>query len=98
MLSIIDSKTNIYRFKPCPDYKIKTMEPKEKARELVQRFYFSLPNNGGETGICNVHQRWEEGKTCALIAVDEIIRAHIHNEGVRHLKWWQEVKEEIQKL
>jgi hypothetical protein len=40
-----------------------------------------------------------DGYTCyALIAVDEIIKAHIHNEGVRHLKWWQEVKQEIEKL
>ena len=74
------------------------MTPVEKANQLVQRFYLSLPNNGSETGICNVHQRWEEGKKCALIAVDEIIKAHIHNEGVRHLKWWEEVKQEIEKL
>ena len=46
----------------------------EKARELVQRFYISLPNNGSFTGINNVNSRWEEGKKCALICVDELIR------------------------
>ena len=40
-----------------------------------------------------------DGYICyAEAAVDEIIKAHIHNEGVRHLKWWQEVKQEIEKL
>lgn len=74
------------------------MTPKEKAQELIQKFYISLPNNGSFTGLCNINQRWEEGKMCALIAVDEIIKAHIHNEGVRHLKWWGEVKQEIETL
>ena len=46
------------------------MTAKEKANQLVQRFYFSLPNNGSQTGINNVHSRWEEGKMCALIAVE----------------------------
>jgi len=74
------------------------MTPQEKAKQLVQRFYFSLPNNGSQTGINSVHDRWAEGKQCALIAVDEIIQAHIHNEGARHMKWWQEVKAEIDKI
>jgi hypothetical protein len=73
------------------------MTKKEKANQLVQRFYLSLPNNGSQTGINSVHDRWAEGKKCALIAVDEIIQAHIHNEGVRHLKWWAEVQTEIEK-
>ena len=40
-----------------------------------------------------------DGYICyAEIAVDEIIKAHIHNEGVRHLQWWAEVKQELEKL
>ena len=78
------------------------MTPKEKAKQLVQRFYFSLPNNGSQTGINNVHQRWDEGKKCALIAVDEIINWHleflfISKESVGH-QYWLEVKQEIEKL
>lgn len=72
------------------------MTPREKAGWLIERFYFSLPNNGSFTGPSNINDRWEEAKKCALICVDEIIKAHIHNEGVRHLKWWAEVKQEIE--
>jgi hypothetical protein len=72
------------------------MTPREKAGWLIERFYFSLPNNGSFTGPSNINDRWEEGKMCALIAVDEIIKAHVHSEGVRHLKWWGEVKQEIE--
>ena len=69
------------------------MTPAEKAKLLVQKFYFSLPNNGGQTGLCNVHQRWEEGKICARIAVDEILDKDGYNND-----YWQEVKQEIEKL
>ena len=71
------------------------MTPKEKARQLVQRFYFSLPNNGGETGINNVHDRWEEGKKCALIAADEVLG---YMGADRGYEFWTSVKEELQKL
>jgi hypothetical protein len=67
------------------------MTPAEKAQDLFNKM-FSIPDGGfGSVGVY-------EAKQCALIAVDEIIKAHIHNEGVRHLKWWQEVKQEIIKL
>ena len=62
------------------------MTPKEKAIELVDQY---LDYIGYNKSLC---------QGCALIAVDEIIKAHIHNEGVRHLKWWEEVKQEIEKL
>jgi hypothetical protein len=60
------------------------MTPKEKAKEL----YFKMHS---QNYIISV-----EAKQCALIAVDEIIkeleRCFIHNE------YWQEVKQEIEKL
>jgi hypothetical protein len=65
------------------------MTSKEKAFELVAKYSRVLPMN--QTTLL-------DHKNCALIAVDEIIKAHIHNEGVRHLKWWQEVKQEIENL
>jgi hypothetical protein len=61
------------------------MTPKEKAKEVLLSYSYIL----NDARIA---------KRCALIAVDEIIKAHIHNEGVRHLKWWEEVKQEINKL
>ena len=74
------------------------MIPKDKAIQLVQRFYFSLPNNGSETGVCNVHQRWDEGKMCALMAADEVLD-HVDMVGDEAaIPYWQEVKQEIEKL
>jgi hypothetical protein len=61
------------------------MTPKEKAQEMLLSYKCIL----NDARIA---------KRCALIAVDEIIKAHVHNEGVRHLKWWEEVKQEIEKL
>ena len=46
------------------------MTPKEKAFQLLTRFYLSLPNNGSFTGLNNINRRWEEAKMCALIAVE----------------------------
>jgi hypothetical protein len=61
------------------------MTPKEKAIELVEDMH-----DAPEVGYN------EHAKQCALIAVDEIIkeleRCFIHNE------YWQEVKQEIEKL
>jgi hypothetical protein len=77
------------------------MTPAEKAKQLVQKFYFSLPNNGGETGVCNVHQRWDEGKICARIAADEIIDAidwHEYETPNKELNYWLDVRKEIEKL
>ena len=76
------------------------MTAKEKADQLIQRFYFSLPNNGSQTGINNVHSRWEEGKMCALIAVDEILDALSYkvSSNFEELKYFEEVKQELEKL
>jgi hypothetical protein len=76
------------------------MTPAEKAKQLVQRFYFSLPNNGGFTGPCNINDRWEEGKKCALIAVDEILNALSYkaSSNFEELKYYTEVKQEIEKI
>ena len=73
------------------------MTPAEKAQQLVQRFYFSLPNNGSQTGINNVHQRWDEGKMCTIMAVDEIMNA-LEENGSWNYDYWNEVKQEIEKI
>jgi hypothetical protein len=74
------------------------MTPAEKARDLVHRFYISLPNNGGFTGINNIHSRWLEGKQCALMAVNEVIDALDQSLIDADIEWWKEVKQEIKEI
>ena len=49
------------------------MTEDKKAKALVNKFYFALPNNGSFEGINSTHRRWEEAKQCALITIDEMI-------------------------
>ena len=66
------------------------MTPKEKAKELVNKYY----------GYYTVHM--SIAKKCALIAVDEILKAvddpdetFLCKDGV---DYWMQVKQEIEKL
>ena len=63
------------------------MTPKEKAEELVGKFYFLV-------------QTKEEQKQCSLIAVDEILNALSYkvSSNFEELKYFEEVKQEIKKL
>lgn len=70
------------------------MTPKEKAEELVNKFRivsygkYSLPTKNN-------------AKKCALIAVNEILEEHRFDDSDyanRKFKFWQEVKQEIEKL
>ena len=74
------------------------MTPKEKAEELLNKF-----NNPDRTNYPYVHN----AQQCALIAVDELVYQWIlidtylgDGQGLLHpnLKYWQEVKQEIEKL
>jgi len=77
------------------------MTPKKKAKELVDKF-----------SLVGLQQR-NEGIQCALIAVDEILELKETQEeyqiqydngewsreiGYRYSKYWQEVKNKIEKL
>jgi hypothetical protein len=63
------------------------MTPKEKAQELVDKFT-----------VIGLQQR-NEGIQCALIAVDEIINVTAGLKGLIHgFQYWEEVKEEIEKI
>jgi hypothetical protein len=69
------------------------MTPKEKARELVEAMAFS----------CRECDYEAKAKQCALITVDEILDLkHIvtlrRNMHEMELEYWQEVKNEINKL
>ena len=71
------------------------MTPKEKAKELVRKFkkYAYYPET--EDDGLFIYEINENGKQCALIAVDEILKIiHTNMED----KYWQEVKQEIEKL
>ena len=71
------------------------MTPKEKAEELVRIFYYNIPND--EMGRDD-----DAAKECALIAVDEILKA-VDNPDETYLmkhsvNYWKEVKKEIENL
>lgn len=63
------------------------MTPKEKAKELVDKFNYY-----------DKHYLMLDAKQCALIAVDEIIKSHTYGLSTELKNYWQEVKQEIYKL
>ncbi len=69
------------------------MTPKEKAKELFDKYNYFLPDA--------IEINKEHLKYCALIAVDEIllIKKEIWDDfHWEYFKYWQEVKQEIEKL
>ena len=78
------------------------MTPKEKAKELYDKFYMAIPNN--EMGLDN-----EASIQCALIAVDEILKSNNDWDLEQNIwcdtgffgdcqMYWIAVKQEIEKL
>lgn len=65
------------------------MKPKEKANELYEKYFHSIPSFNDEGEI-----EHNTAKQCALIAVDEIM----YNCYEVMEPFWQEVKQEINKL
>jgi hypothetical protein len=67
------------------------MTPKEKAKELYDKYEFVYIQN---------YTSKHEVIQCALIAVDEIInsRPAITASQIVYKNYWQEVKQEIEKL
>jgi len=76
------------------------MTPQQKSKDLINSFYYSLPNNGSETGLNSTTERYKEAIQCALIAVDEIINHHSQEQGLYRIDtyYWQQVKSELQSL
>ena len=81
------------------------MTPKEKAEELVDKFYQTTPNEAfinEPYGIATEYKAWEQAKECALIAVNEML----DNDGWSSSqygwdvfkKYFIEVKKEIENL
>ena len=67
------------------------MTPKEKAIELIEKMFSNMPKYlQGKIGS-------ETAKQCALICVDEILETE-SNYYPNEINYWQEVKQEINKL
>lgn len=78
------------------------MIPKEKAKELVDKFT-DIENEYNE------YSDFKQAKQCALITVDEILEnvnyffTELEKDGLPNkfddeIEYWQEVKQEIEKL
>lgn len=75
------------------------MTPIEKAKELVDKFYQTTPNeawyNPPLGSLSMEYKAWEQAKECALICCDEVLG---YMGADRGYSFWQEVKQEIEKL
>lgn len=79
------------------------MTPKEKAEELVNKMYHT-----DDTDYTDYVMTFAHAQQCALIAVDEILETldspPIRTGNESHMLWkatvdyWQQVKQEIEKL
>ena len=63
------------------------MSPKEKAEKLISKMKQSLYSDG-----------MFDAKRCALVAVDEILTINSVDKDVDLSDYWEEVKQEIEKL
>ena len=69
------------------------MTPKEKAIELYNKFYDIA------TVVIDIKIKKYVTKQCALIAVHEILKVvSFYNDTQAEITYWQEVKQEIEKL
>ena len=73
------------------------MSPKEKAEQLVGKCFDTFINDKDEHYVGTA---WELSKQCALIAVDEILNVTAGLNGWidGFQSYWQQVKQEIEKL
>ena len=79
------------------------MTPKEKAKELFDKFYQPIFDIDFGINILHDEKRYEVAKQCALIAVDEIAKCtKYENQKFDNDRfsedYWKEVKQEIEKL
>jgi hypothetical protein len=74
------------------------MDSREKANDLVSRYYYMLPNNGKlNEGINSCDSRYKEAIECAFVAVDEIIKT-FDCTTPQSIEDWEEVNQWIQKI
>ncbi len=70
------------------------MTPKEKAQELFRKFVAPTQQWDDVDGYITDEYN---AKQCALITVDEMLNEYWSHDTSRR-DWWQEVKQEIEKL
>ena len=69
-----------------------TMTPKEKAQELIDKFKHPIRWKMGQEDVL------DRAKQCSLIAVDEVLYYATRHGFIRLVQYWNEVKQEIEKL
>ena len=77
------------------------MTPKEKAKELVDKFENIVPMIDGYYSYQEmIEEHFNKSKQCALIAVDELIieKNKWENGSFYTSKYWDYVKQEIEKM
>jgi hypothetical protein len=73
------------------------------ARNLINKFYYQLPNNGFRNeGLMSCDKRYKEAITCAIVCVDEILdNFGTLTEGKTHYcaysttKHYEQIKQEL---
>lgn len=77
------------------------MTAKEKAKDLISKMnvihYMKLRGKNKNSRGLPISMYDDQIKQCALIAVDEILNEYWSHDTKRR-DWWQEVKQEIEKL
>lgn len=73
------------------------MTPQEKAKEIFDRMY-QVSDELNKYPMC-----FDNAKQCALIAVDEILKTLVDLSNgeftfIYQVQYWQEVKQEIEKI
>jgi hypothetical protein len=82
-------------FKKVEPFKIQTMTPEEKVEELINKYILFTEKYADGWIESDLHA----AKQCAIIAVDEILKVvSIYNDTQAEVTYWQEVKQEIEKL
>jgi len=75
------------------------MTPKEKAEELFEKYYNRIEHTLSEE--YSPHEKFVV-KECALIAVDDILNDNwyiaTYKDLINRKAYWEEVKQEIEKL
>ena len=74
------------------------------AKNLINKFYYQLPNNGYlNEGLLSCDRRYKEATTCAILCVEQIIENYefdlihdLNNTRVMdNINYWDKVKDEL---
>ena len=66
------------------------------ARNLINKFYYQLPNNGYlNEGLLSCDRRYKEAITCAIVCVNEILNINSIDKDYDLSNYWEEVKQEL---